>query len=34
MAARDAYYKLAGLIEDDAYFGGPKPGKRGRGAAG
>src|SRR3974377_2185821 len=35
MAARDAYYKLAGLIEmDDTYFGAPKPGKRGRGAAG
>jgi hypothetical protein len=34
MAARDANYKLSGLIElDDAYFG-PKnaPGKRGRGA--
>ena len=35
MAAGDAYYKLAGLIEmDDTYFGAPKPGKRGRGAAG
>ena len=35
MAERDAYYKLAGLIEmDDTYFGGPKPGKRGRGATG
>jgi len=35
MAERDAYYKLAGLIEvDDTYFGAPKPGKRGRGAAG
>jgi len=35
MADRDAYYKLAGLIEmDDTYFGPPKPGKRGRGAAG
>ena len=35
MAARDASYKLAGLIEmDDTYFGAPKPGKRGRGAAG
>ena len=35
MADRDAYYKLAGLIEmDDTYFGAPKPGKRGRGAAG
>ena len=34
LAARDAYY-MAGLIEmDDAYFGAPKPGKRGRGAAG
>ena len=32
---RDAHYKLAGLIEmDDTYFGAPKPGKRGRGAAG
>ena len=31
MAARDASYKLAGLIEmDDTYFGAPKPGKRGR----
>jgi transposase-like protein len=35
MAEREAYYKLAGLIEiDDTYFGSPKPGKRGRGAAG
>ena len=35
MAARNAYYKLAGLIEmDDTCFGAPKPGKRGRGAAG
>ena len=35
MAERDAGYKLAGLIEmDDTYIGGPKPGKRGRGAAG
>ena len=35
MAARDAGYKLAGLIElDDTDIGGPKPGKRGRGAAG
>ncbi len=35
MAARDADCKLAGLIEmDDTYFGAPKPGKRGRGAAG
>jgi transposase-like protein len=35
LAHRDAYYKLAGLIEmDDTYFGAPKPGKRGRGAAG
>jgi hypothetical protein len=35
MAERDSYYKLAGLIEmDDTYFGAPKPGKRGRGAAG
>jgi hypothetical protein len=35
MAERDAGYKLAGLIElDDTYVGGPKPGKRGRGAAG
>src|SRR5208282_2920746 len=34
MAERDAGYKLAGLIElDDTYVGGPKPGKRGRGAA-
>ena len=29
MAAGDAYYKLAGLIEmDDTYFGAPEPGKR------
>ena len=35
MADRDAYYKLAGLIEmDDTYFGSSKPGKRGRGAGG
>jgi hypothetical protein len=35
LADRDAGYKLAGLIEmDDTYFGAPKPGKRGRGAAG
>jgi transposase-like protein len=35
MAQRDASYQLAGLIElDDTYVGGPKPGKRGRGAAG
>ena len=35
LAARDANYELAGLIEmDDTYFGAPKPGKRGRGAAG
>ena len=35
MVERDAGYKLAGLIElDDTYVGGPKPGKRGRGAAG
>ena len=35
LAERDAGYKLAGLIEmDDTYFGAPKPGKRGRGAAG
>jgi len=35
MADRDAHYKLAGLVEiDDAYFGAPKSGKRGRGAAG
>jgi len=35
MRDRDAYYKLAGLIEmDDSYFGASKPGKRGRGAAG
>ena len=34
MAERDASCKLAGLIElDDTYVGGPKPGKRGRGAA-
>ena len=30
MAARDANYKLAGLIMDDTYFGAPKPGKPGR----
>jgi len=35
MADRDGHYKLAGLVEiDDAYFGAPKSGKRGRGAAG
>jgi transposase-like protein len=35
MAERDSSYQLAGLIEmDDAYFGPKKPGKRGRGAAG
>ena len=35
MQERDAYYKLAGLIEmDDAFFGPQKPGKRGRGACG
>ena len=35
LAARDANYKLASLLEmDDTYFGAPKPGKRGRGAAG
>lgn len=35
MAHRDSIYRLAGLIEsDDAYVGGKKPGKRGRGAAG
>jgi len=35
MAHRDAYYRLAGLIEmDDTYFGSSKPGKRGRGAGG
>ena len=35
LADRDANYKLAGLIEmDDTHFGAPKPGKRGRGAAG
>ena len=35
MADRDAHYKLGGLVEmDDSYFGGAKPGKRGRGAAG
>lgn len=35
MADRDANYKLAGLVEmDDSYFGAPKSGKRGRGAAG
>lgn len=35
MADRDAPYKLAGLIEmDDAYFGAPRSGKRGRGAEG
>src|SRR3974377_748179 len=35
LAARDAKHKLGGLIEmDHTYFGAPKPGKRGRGAAG
>jgi transposase-like protein len=35
MADRDANYQLAGLIEmDDAYFGPKKPGTRGRGAEG
>jgi hypothetical protein len=35
MADRDAYNKLAGLIErDDNYLGAPKPGKRGLGASG
>jgi len=35
MAHRDSIYRLSGLIEsDDAYVGGKKPGKRGRGAAG
>jgi transposase-like protein len=35
MSERDAQYELAGLMEiDDTYFGSPKPGKRGRGAAG
>jgi hypothetical protein len=35
MADRDAYYKLAGLIEmDDTFSGAPNHGKRGRGAAG
>jgi hypothetical protein len=35
LADRDANYELAGLIEmDDTYFGAPKPGKRGSGAAG
>jgi hypothetical protein len=34
MAARDAGYPLTGSIEmDDAFFGGPASGKRGRGAA-
>jgi transposase-like protein len=34
MAARDAGYTLTGSIEmDDAFFGGPASGKRGRGAA-
>ncbi len=34
MAQRDASYTLTGSIEmDDAYFGGPTAGKRGRGAA-
>jgi transposase-like protein len=35
LAAGDASYQLAGLLEmDDTYSGGPKPGKRDRGAAG
>jgi hypothetical protein len=35
MAEQDANYKLAGPMEMyDTYFGAPKPGKRGRGAAG
>ena len=35
IALRDTDYKLAGLIElDNSSIGGPKPGKRGRGAAG
>ena len=35
MADRDSSYKLGGLIEvDDAYFGGHREGKRGRGADG
>ena len=34
MAERDAYYKLAGIVEmDDTYFGAPQSGKRGRSAA-
>jgi len=35
MADRDANYKLGGLVEmDESYFGGPRPGKRGRGSGG
>ena len=35
MVHRDSIYRLEQLIEiDDAYVGGKKPGKRGRGAAG
>lgn len=35
MSDRDTHYQLAGLVEiDDTYFGSPKSGKRGRGAAG
>lgn len=35
MADRDSMYQLGGLVEvDDAYFGGTKSGKRGRGADG
>ena len=35
MVHRDSIYRLSGLIEtDDAYIGGKKAGKRGRGAAG
>jgi hypothetical protein len=34
-ATRDVNYQLAGCLEmDGTYFGAPKPGKRGRGAAG
>lgn len=32
MSEKDSHYKLAGLVEmDEAYFGGPKNGNRGRG---
>ena len=35
MTERDANYLLEGVVElDESYFGGKKPGKRGRGAAG